>query len=251
MFCGERLGKDRQEFMVCHCLGPSVSSQLSNKLSCHKQRGRAEVGAGAEGQCTSRGRAPHLSWACAMASMSMRRGILITIVAILAHPKPTLGLLNIIASALPSPLMPAPLVANPSVVLVDSSTRTLAPTISPLVESIPSIKLSSTTKTDSLYAPRDAKKIPSGFVRICAKIGGYAPGPLWESTTNGLTPWFENKGDGTYIYYNAYESKWFLENSSGAGLYLAPPDDSLLLPPTRGWVSVQGQREGAPRISFI
>jgi len=186
----------------------------------------------------------------AMASMSMQRGILITIVAILAHSKPTLALLNIITSALPSPFLPTPL-ATSSVVLVDSSTkRTLAPTISPLVDSIPSIKLSSSTKIDSLYTPRDAKKIPSGFVHMCAKIGGYAPGPLWESTTNGLTPWFENEGDGTYIYYNAYESKWFLENSSGAGLYLASPNDSLLLPPMRGWVSVQGQREGAPRISF-
>ena len=188
----------------------------------------------------------------AMASMNMQRGILITIVAILAHAKPTLSLLNIIASAtlqLPSPFLPTS-VATSSVVLVDRSTGTLAPTIAPLVESIPSIRLSSTTKIDSLYAPRDAKRIPSGFVRMCAKIGGYAPGPLWESTTNGLTPWFENTGDGTYIYYNAYESKWFLENSSGAGLYLASPDDSLLLPPTRGWVSVQGKREGAPRISF-
>ena len=37
----------------------------------------------------------------------------------------------------------------------------------------------------------------------------------------------------------------------GAGMYLAYPDGSLLLPPTTGWVSLTGSRSGAPEMCFI
>ena len=58
---------------------------------------------------------------------------------------------------------------------------------------VPSVQLATTSNrlVNGLYAPRDPSAIPIGFARMCNKAGGYAPRPIWEDMTNGLTPWFE------------------------------------------------------------
>ncbi|KAL9180614.1 hypothetical protein ACHAXT_011067 [Thalassiosira profunda] len=116
----------------------------------------------------------------------------------------------------------------------------------------PTIRLSraSARGINALYAPQDPKTIPAGFIRMCGKAGGFAPGPVWTETTNGVTPWFENE-DGCYIFFNCNDSRWYVDNAYGAGMYLANPDGSLLLPPTNGWVSLTGRRAGAPKMSFV
>lgn len=85
---------------------------------------------------------------------------------------------------------------------------------------------------------------------MCNKAGGFAPRPVWDDVTNGVTPWFESR-EGCYVYFNCNESHWYVDDSHGAGMYLAPPEGSLLLPPTNGWVSLRGRRAGAPRMSFV
>ena len=101
-----------------------------------------------------------------------------------------------------------------------------------------------------MYYPRDPTKIPTGFARMCNKAGGFAPRPIWDDLTNSVTPWFESK-DGCFIYFNCNDAHWYVDNSFGAGMYLAVPDDSLLLPPTSGWVFLTGRRAGAPKMSYL
>ena len=109
---------------------------------------------------------------------------------------------------------------------------------------------------NGVYLPRDPEDIPPGFARMCGRAGGFAPRPAWDSITNGVTPWFEQQGreGGTgccYVWYNADEGRWYADDPRGAGMYLADPEGSLLLPPTAGWVSLTGRRAGAPRMSFV
>jgi len=117
---------------------------------------------------------------------------------------------------------------------------------------VPTLRLSmaSSRNVNSVYAPRDPKTIPTGFSRMCNKAGGFAPRGLWDELTNGVTPWFESK-DGCFVYFNCNDGHWYVDNPSGAGMYLAVPDGSLLLPPTNGWVSLRGNRAGAPKMSFL
>mmetsp|Transcript_28298 Transcript_28298/g.51577 ORF Transcript_28298/g.51577 Transcript_28298/m.51577 type:complete len:188 (-) Transcript_28298:150-713(-) len=117
---------------------------------------------------------------------------------------------------------------------------------------VPTVELSqaSSRGINSTYNPQDPNNIPTGFARMCNKAGGFAPRPVWDDITNGVTPWFESK-DGFFLYFNCNDVHWYVDNPSGAGMYLAVPDGSLLLPPTAGWVSLTGRRAGAPKISFV
>lgn len=139
-------------------------------------------------------------------------------------------------------LLGAPTIMSPSSVI-----RTSSPT-----DSVPAVQLSSASArvVNGMYEPRDPKNIPTGFARMCNKAGGFAPRPVWDDVTNGVTPWFESR-EGCYVYFNCNESHWYVDDSHGAGMYLAPPEGSLLLPPTNGWVSLRGRRAGAPRMSFV
>mmetsp|Transcript_26214 Transcript_26214/g.39493 ORF Transcript_26214/g.39493 Transcript_26214/m.39493 type:complete len:174 (-) Transcript_26214:83-604(-) len=116
---------------------------------------------------------------------------------------------------------------------------------------VPDIRLShaSTRGLNTLYSPRDPKTIPKGFIRACGKAGGFAPRPLWDDLTTGVTPWFENK-QGCFIYFNCNDSHWWIDSEQGSGMYLAAPNGSLLLPPTDGWMTLTGERAGAPTMSF-
>ena len=118
--------------------------------------------------------------------------------------------------------------------------------------SVPTVRLTSSTQgINGVYSARDPKSIPKGFVRMCGKAGGFAPKPLWDDLTNGITPWYENEKEGYYMYFNCNDSHWWIDDASGYGLFLAVPDGSLLLPPTKGWVSLTGRRAGAPTASFF
>jgi hypothetical protein len=41
---------------------------------------------------------------------------------------------------------------------------------------------------------------------MCNKAGGYAPRPLWEELTNGLTPWFEQTSQTTHPTQHHHQS---------------------------------------------
>ncbi|KAL7536789.1 hypothetical protein ACHAXR_011393 [Thalassiosira sp. AJA248-18] len=147
--------------------------------------------------------------------------------------------------------------ASSSLQMVASSWPAPTPTqLSPRSPSrslnVPTVRLSmaSSRGVNAVYSPRDPRNIPTGFARMCNKAGGFAPRPVWDDITNGVTPWFESK-DGCFIYFNCNDAHWYVDNSSGAGMYLAVPDGSLLLPPTNGWVSLTGRRVGAPRMNFL
>jgi len=126
------------------------------------------------------------------------------------------------------------------------------------VYDVPALQLSAAAAriANGVYLPRDPEDIPPGFARMCGRAGGFAPRPAWDSITNGVTPWFEQQGRGggtgcCHVWYNADEGRWYVDDPRGAGMYLADPEGSLLLPPTAGWVSLTGRRAGAPRMSFV
>ncbi|KAL3810732.1 hypothetical protein ACHAXA_003342 [Cyclostephanos tholiformis] len=143
-------------------------------------------------------------------------------------------------------LLGAPMATSSSVV---SRTSSSSP---PTIDNVPAVLLSQASSriVNGMYEPRDPASIPSGFARSCNRAGGYAPRPIWDGVTNGIAPWFENR-DGCYLYYNGNEGHWCIDDMHGAGMYLASPVGSLLLPPTVGWVSLTGRRIGAPRMSFV
>jgi hypothetical protein len=164
-----------------------------------------------------------------------------------------------IATSWLTPSTPSPLQLPPQLPKQLTQQLTQKMPSSSIQDSIRSVNLNAPTMRlsmasypgiNAVYSPRDPKSIPTGFARLCNKVGGFAPRPVWDDFTNGISPWFESE-EGCYVYLNCNEACWYVDDASGAGMYRASPDGSLLLPPTEGWVTLQGQRVGAPKISFI
>jgi hypothetical protein len=157
--------------------------------------------------------------------------------------------LNMIATSLPASILSTP---APTTIPTTKKTVIDVPMVKQLSNiNFPSIELSSasTKEVNKIYTPQSPSEIPRGFARMCGKAGGFAPRPIWNDITNGITPWFESKS-GEFIYFNCNDRNWYVDNAFGAALYVCTPE-SLLLPPTNGWVSLTGRRVGAPKMSFF
>ena len=155
------------------------------------------------------------------------------------------SIVSMVLSTLPSPTVDVE--STPTVQSPPSRTK--------LDLNVPNVIISDAAANglNSIYTPRDPMKIPKGFMRACGRAGGraggFAPRPIWDDLTTGITPWFENK-NGCFIYFNCNDAHWWIDSEDGSGMYLAAPNGSLLLPPTDGWMTLQGERVGAPKMSF-
>ncbi|KAL3782459.1 hypothetical protein ACHAWO_013944 [Cyclotella atomus] len=110
--------------------------------------------------------------------------------------------------------------------------------------------MASDRSINGIYTAQDPKSIPSGFIKSCSKAGGFAPRPLWDEITNGITPWFLHD-NGCFIYLNCQDGRWWMDRWDGNPLFLADPEGSLLLPPMEGWVGLTGGRSGVPRVGYL
>jgi len=138
-------------------------------------------------------------------------------------------------------LLKSPMTFAPSSIASPASSSPSSSSSSSSIDNVPAVLLSSASHRTSngLYRPRHPSSIPDGFARLCRRAGGFAPRPLWDDVTNGLTHWYEqSNGGGWYLYYNHESRLWCLDDDDGRGVYLAHPEGSLLLPPTVGWITL-------------
>ena len=103
---------------------------------------------------------------------------------------------------------------------------------------------------NGLYLPRPAAEVPAGFRRTC-EAQGWDTAELWDQLANPAAgkPWWE-KADDSYIYYNHGDSLWWLDEPSGAGVYVAPGGSGSAdkLPPASGWRLLPGAAGPAPSV---
>ena len=75
---------------------------------------------------------------------------------------------------------------------------------------------------NGLYLPKPAAEVPAGFRRTC-EAQGWDTAELWDQLANPAAgkPWWE-KADDSYIYFNFGDNLWWVDEPSGAGVYVAP-----------------------------
>jgi len=95
------------------------------------------------------------------------------------------------------------------------------------------------------YAERDPRKVPAGFRLTCEKML-WDPEQTWKELTTGTTPWFESDND-SYIYLNR-DGRWWIDDPSGAGVYIAKHDGASETPPTSGYVPLSGGELPVPQV---
>ena len=96
------------------------------------------------------------------------------------------------------------------------------------------------------YAPQDAQRVPAGFAFTCDSMEWDAD-EMWERLSDLSTPWYEME-NGSYIYRNRLDGKWWIDAPSGEGVYIARSD--ALVPPTAAtWAALDQSHRPLPRVS--
>lgn len=87
---------------------------------------------------------------------------------------------------------------------------------------------------NGIYAQVSATTIPAGFAAVC-KAQGWNVAQTWQTLNNGRS-WFGHN-NGAYIYLNAKDGHWWIDEPGGEGVYIAPAEteSSAHAPPAKGW----------------
>mmetsp|Transcript_46339 Transcript_46339/g.105670 ORF Transcript_46339/g.105670 Transcript_46339/m.105670 type:complete len:133 (+) Transcript_46339:25-423(+) len=99
---------------------------------------------------------------------------------------------------------------------------------------------------NGLYASRPAAQIPAGFAATCRTMG-WDSAQTWKKLSDQKRPWYE-KTDGSYVYWNTQDHKWWIDGPDGAGLYVVRDDSGSSVPPGKGWTALSGAQQPVPSV---
>ena len=97
------------------------------------------------------------------------------------------------------------------------------------------------------YTQRDSKIIPKGFAATCDTMG-WESEAMWQRLADDTKPWFEHE-NGSYIYRNKGDGKWWIDEPSGKGVYIV--SSTAALPPPRGWEALSTGRMPCPHVEAL
>ena len=108
---------------------------------------------------------------------------------------------------------------------------------------------------------RDATLIPRGFTLTCQAMG-WEPVGMWRRLSDQTTPWYLHE-NGSYIYWNQGDGQWWIDEPSGAGVYVSKGHaaeaavaaagrgaTTTPVPPADGWRLLQGAKGPAPTVEW-
>jgi len=109
------------------------------------------------------------------------------------------------------------------------------------------VKGSGTESVNAVYVERDPAVIPVGFSLTCAEMK-WDPEDTWQRLSNQKTPWFEAE-NGSYIYWNKHDGKWWIDAPDGKGVYIAQAPETA--PPSSGWQPLPGVAGPLPQVAKV
>mmetsp|Transcript_22209 Transcript_22209/g.31009 ORF Transcript_22209/g.31009 Transcript_22209/m.31009 type:complete len:123 (-) Transcript_22209:96-464(-) len=102
------------------------------------------------------------------------------------------------------------------------------------------------SQVNLLFKARKPADVPAGFAATCKKMM-WDPKSTWMELSDQKRLWFEAE-NGSYIYWNQSDGRWWLDGPSGAGLYIVENSDEL--PPSTGWRALRGVRAPLPSLKI-
>jgi len=97
------------------------------------------------------------------------------------------------------------------------------------------------------YEATAADKIPAGFAAVCMEQK-WSTKDMWAKL-NGGADWYKHVANGSYIYRNKADGKWWIDAPSGLGVYIV--DGPTNACPAHGWKSVGGDKVGEARLPTV
>lgn len=100
---------------------------------------------------------------------------------------------------------------------------------------------------NGIYHPKSPTTVPAGFDRTC-RVMNWDTDSMWKQLSDRQRPWYEAENE-SYIYWNRGDGKWWIDAPSGDGVYIV--EDSGIVPPEGGWVSLSGDDDAAPIVNVL
>ena len=100
------------------------------------------------------------------------------------------------------------------------------------------------------FFSRDASIVPSGFAQTCIAMK-WPVDETWGRLSSPDMRWYEAEND-SYIYFNLFDSHWWLDGPDGAGAYVVPGDLQIPSgPPLTGWKALSNIPKPNPTLLLI
>lgn len=106
------------------------------------------------------------------------------------------------------------------------------------------VKGSGNADVNQKYKERDPTVIPKGFDITCRQMS-WDTTKMWLQLSDQRTPWYEAE-NGSYIYWNQGDGKWWIDAPDGGGVYIVKASSSAV--PANGWVALTPSSEPAPTV---
>ena len=86
---------------------------------------------------------------------------------------------------------------------------------------------------NGLYNERPWVNVPAGFARTCDQMK-WPAAATWKKLSVPNTAWYKHESNDSYIYFHNDGTCW-IDDPSGAGVYIAPYFGSEFSIPKTGW----------------
>lgn len=116
----------------------------------------------------------------------------------------------------------------------------------PMTSSV-TVRNSGMESVNGEYEERNPVDVPKGFGITCTQMG-WDTQKMWLKLSNQQTPWFEAP-NGSYIYWNQSDGKWWIDAPDGGGVYVALAPATR--PPAAGWKALDASYNPAPAVATL
>lgn len=102
------------------------------------------------------------------------------------------------------------------------------------------------------YSWKSAHSVPPGFTKVC-QANSWSVDDTWQRLNNGRE-WLCSTSNDAYIYFNAADGHWWIDEPEGMGVFIAPSEgggNEKHLPPVRGWQSLSQDYLPLPDINVV
>jgi len=101
------------------------------------------------------------------------------------------------------------------------------------------------TVLNGLYQAKPFSIIPPGFTKTCNQMRWNSE-DMWNQLAVPSAYWFEHD-NGSYIYLHK-DGRWWMDDPSGAGIYVCPASDGVDRVPSAGWQPLSAGLDPMPMV---
>ena len=98
---------------------------------------------------------------------------------------------------------------------------------------------------NGLYQAKPFSLIPAGFTATCDRMN-WDSTEMWNQLAVPTAKWFEHD-NGSYIYLHK-DGRWWMDDPSGAGVYVCAASEGVGKVPSQGWKPLQGGKDPMPTV---